>query len=284
MSMADAEVETERQLPPAEEEEDFGGPIKSFLEHLEDLRWVIIKSVAALAIGMLACMFGGKYLIAALKTPLIQAGIQDDVRIEVFGPIAGFMIVLRLAFWGGLVIALPFILYFIGDFVIPALRPVEKKYLYSAFGIGTGLFVLGGCLGFFWILPVSLKAFIIFNDWAGLPSQIWRGEDYFPFISKLVLGVGISFELPVLVLTLVKLGLLSHESLVKGRKYMVVGNLVIAAFITPQDLISTVMMAAPLQILYETCIWISAYWLRQERKRERQASQALSPPPPPPET
>ena len=101
-----------------------------------------------------------------------------------------------------------------------------------------------------------------------MDSERWRAEEYFPFVSKLILGVGFSFELPVVVLTLVKLELISHETLSKARRYMIVGNLILAAFVTPQDPLSTVMMAAPLQILFEICIWISAYWDRQKKRAE----------------
>lgn len=254
--------------PDSEEEEAYGGPVKSFLDHLEDLRWVLIKAGIALALGMIICMAGGNILIGFLKAPLVSSGIQNDVSIHVLSPIGGFMVLLQLTFWGGMAIAFPAIIYFVGDFVIPALKPTEKKYIFVAFLIGAGLFVAGACLGFFFILPASLKAFLVFNEWLGLKSDMWRAEDYFPFVSKLILGVGFSFELPVVILTLVKLELVSHEMLSKARRYMIVGNLILAAFVTPQDPLSTVMMAAPLQILFEICIWISAYWDRQRKRVE----------------
>ena len=256
----------EGQTP--EEDGEYGGPVKTFLEHLEDLRWVIIKVVVAVGVAMILCMFAGPVLVEVLKRPLIASGIQEDVRIQAIGPISGFMVVMKLAFWGGLAISFPLILYFIGDFVIPALKPNEKRFMGWGFAISAGLFVVGAAFAFFWILPASLKAFVVFNQWVGLPAEFWDAKEYFPFVSKLVLGVGASFELPVVVLTLVRMGLFDYKALITARKYMVVGNLILAAFITPQDILSTIMMAAPMQLLYEACIWIAKYWSIRDAKRE----------------
>ena len=266
-SIAPAPEQTEADDTNAEEVH--GGPVKSFLEHLEDLRWVIIKAGIALVVGMIVCIASANYLIEVMKIPLVTSGIQEEVKIQSLGPLSGFMVVLNLSFWGGAALAFPLILYFIGDFVVPALKPDEKRYLGYGFGIGAGLFVVGAAFAFFWILPASLKAFVIFAKWAGLPATIWDAKEYFPFVSKLILGVGASFELPVVVLTMVRLGIVDHVMLAKARKYMVVGNLVLAAFITPQDLVSTIMMAAPLQVLYEICIWIARYWARGKVPAEK---------------
>jgi sec-independent protein translocase protein TatC len=103
-----------------------------------------------------------------------------------------------------------------------------------------------------------------YNAWLGIPSQVWRVEEYFRFVITFMMGMGLSFEVPVLLLTLVKLEVLSHETLTKGRRYFFVGNLVLCAFITP-DFISTFFMVIPVQILLEICILISAYWDRQKK-------------------
>jgi sec-independent protein translocase protein TatC len=271
-------VEELKDAPPAEESDqgDFGGPVKPFLDHLEDLRWVIIKTAVALAVGMIACLCGAKFLVEFLQAPLINASGEKIMEISVIGPLSGFTVALRLAFWGGLALSFPLIAYFIGDFVVPALKSEERKYLYAGFGIGAGLFAVGATFAYKLILPFSALAFMRFNEWIELPSSFWTAQEYFPFVSKLVLGVGFSFELPVVILTLVRLGVLSHETLAKGRKYMVVGNLILAAFITPQDIFTTIMMAAPLQVLYEICIWIAAFWARQERKRQAEAESDTS--------
>lgn len=253
------------ELPEHSEEEEEGGPVKPFLEHLEDLRWVLIKCVSALVIGMVICMVAAPHLVEILKLPLAQSGAK--IKLEFFGPMSGFWVSMKLAFFGGIVLGLPFILYFIGDFVIPALKKNERKYFVRAIVIGAGLFLAGVALCYFVMLSMSLRAVAQYNTWLNVPTEIWRAEEYFSFVSWFMIGMGLSFEVPVLVLTLVKIGILPHETLVKSRKYIFIINFVVCAFITP-DPITTFFMVIPMTILLEICIMISKYWERQKKIAE----------------
>ena len=243
-------------------EEEEGGPIKPFLEHLEDLRWVLIKCIVALIIGMSACMAGTPYLIKVLTYPK-----PPQIKLEFFGPLDGFWISMKLSLFGGIILGLPYILYVILDFVLPALKKKERKYIIRALGIGLGLFVAGAALCYFLMLTLSLRATVQYNAWLGIPTSMWRAQEYFSFVSWFIIGMGAAFELPVIVLTLVKLGLIEHSWLVKSRKYVFVINLVVCSFITP-DPVTTIFMIVPMQILMESCIWISAYWERQKKSQE----------------
>lgn len=245
--------------------EEEGGPVKTFLEHLEDLRWVLIRCLVSLVLGMVACLVGASYIVDFLSWPLINSG--EKVVIDTLGPLGGFTISMKIAFYGGITIALPFILYFVADFVMPALKKHEKKYFLRAFIIGTGLFMAGMMLCYFVILQISLKGLAQYNRWLGLDSSLWRAEEYFHFVIMFMVGMGISFEVPVVILTLVRLGVISHETLVKSRAYLFIGNLVFCAFITP-DAISTIFMVIPVQALLEVCIMISRHWERQRRIAE----------------
>ena len=258
--MADEPLQT---LPYPEEEE--GGPVKTFLEHLEDLRWVLIRCVVALLLGMVACLVGAKYIVEVLSWPLINSG--ENVRIESLGPLGGFTISMKVALYGGVTLALPFILYFVGDFVMPALKRNEKKFFLRAFIVGGGLFALGMMLCYFVILKISLTGLSQYNKWLGLSGEMWRAEEYFHFVIMFMFGMGLSFEVPVLILTLVRVGIIPHETLVKSRAYLFVGNLVVCAFITP-DAVSTIFMVIPVQALMEVCIMISRHWERQKRIAE----------------
>jgi sec-independent protein translocase protein TatC len=258
--MADEPLEA---LPAPEEEE--GGPVKTFLEHLEDLRWVLIRCVVALMLGMVSCLVGAKYIVEVLTWPLINSG--QGVRIESLGPLGGFTISMKIAFYGGITLALPFILYFIGDFVMPALKRNEKKFFLRAFIVGGGLFATGMMLCYFVILKISLGGLASYNKWLGLSGEMWRAEEYFHFVIMFMFGMGLSFEVPVLILTLVRVGVISHETLVKSRAYLFIGNLVVCAFITP-DAISTIFMVIPVQALMEICIMISRHWEKQKRIAE----------------
>ena len=251
--------------PHQVEEEEEGGPVKPFLEHLEDLRWVLIKCITSLIVGMSICMAAAPKLIEFLKLPLFKSGTK--IKLEFFGPMAGFWVSMKVAFFGGIVLALPFILYFIGDFVIPALKRSERKYFIRAVVIGAGLFLGGVALCYFLMLPLSLRAVAQYNAWLNVPTEIWRAEEYFSFVSWFMIGMGLSFEMPVIILTLVKIGIIEHATLVKSRKYIFVINFVLCAFITP-DPITTFFMVIPLTVLLEICILISKYWERQKKMAE----------------
>ena len=129
------------------------------------------------------------------------------------------------------------------------------------------MFAAGLSLCYFVILEISLKGLAQYNRWLGLDSNLWRAEEYFHFVIMFMLGMGVSFELPVVILTLVRVGIISHDTLVKSRAYMFIGNLVFCAFITP-DAISTIFMVIPVQGLLEICILISKHWERQRRSAE----------------
>lgn len=306
MTLPDTE---ERPLLPADVVEEEGGPVKPFLDHLEDLRWVLIKSISALALGMVLCLSAAPQLFAILERPLERAGIilqeaqakqessaaadansttnapsstgatnaptatvveapPPEFRgVQPFDVTGGFMIIIKIGFWGGLLISFPFIFYFIADFVVPALKRTERKYIGIACFSGSILFALGVALAYFFIAGISLSAFMRLNAWMGMETTVWRAESYIGFIVKLMLGMGLAFELPIAILTLVKLEVLSAEFLAKGRKYMVLANFALSAMVTPQDPISTVMMALPLQLLFEVCIIIARYWDREEKRR-----------------
>ena len=250
----------EPEEPLLEEEE--GGPVKPFLDHLEDLRWVLIKCIAAVLIGMSLCMAGAPQVVTFLKRPL-----PPVMKLEMFGPLDGFWISIKVSVFAGLVLALPYILYVIGSFVLPALKKTEKKYFLHAISIGAGLFLAGAALCYVVMLPISLNAVVKFNIWLGIVSTIWRANEYFSFVCWFVVGMGLSFEMPVIILTLVKLEIIQHSTLIKSRRYFFVINLVVCAFITP-DFVSTFFMILPLSVLFEICILISSHWERQKKRAE----------------
>jgi sec-independent protein translocase protein TatC len=250
-------------FPP--DEQDDGGPVKTFLEHLEDLRWVLIKCAVSLVLGMVVCLSAAPTIARVLSKPLVES--NTNISPEVLGPMGGFNIAMKIGLYGGVCLALPLLLFFIGQFIIPALKPQEKKYFFRAFSVGGGLFLGGVALCYFLILKISIIGLVQFNQWMGFSGAIWRAEEYFQFAIIFMIGMGISFEIPVLLLTLVRVGIISHEMLIKGRAYFFVANLVVCAFISP-DAFSTIFMVIPVQILMEVCILISKSWERQKKIAE----------------
>jgi sec-independent protein translocase protein TatC len=338
------------ETDPSEEAE--GGPVKSFLEHLEDFRWVLIKSIVALGLGMLICLFGANYVVAILKWPMnhnpvravaqafkiplpyaslyhhhgnqtatvsfgtnqlgifeispalqksLNLGTNSSVAVQIepmmigtnqvlgwrvspgpethpdesrlnielvnLSPAGAFLVAFQVAFYGGMVLASPFILYFIASFVFPALRFHERKHVYRALFFGGGLFLSGISFCYFILMPVALAAAQLYSNWMGFSALQWRAEDYISFVCKFMLGMGIGFELPVVILTLVKIGVLSYPTLAKARRYMIVINLILGGVLTTPEPITQLVMFVPLQLLYEITVWIVWYWDRQDRKR-----------------
>lgn len=262
--MADEPLEP---IPDPEEEE--GGPVKTFLEHLEDLRWVLIKVVSAFMLAMVACLAGSNYIVEFLRWPLDKSG--TGIKLVPLHPIGGFTIAMKISMYGGITFALPFVLYFVGEFVLPALKKHERKYFTRAFSIGGLLFLAGMALCYFVILKITIRGLAAFNVWMKLQNDMWGAEEYFSFVVLFMVGMGLSFEIPVVLLTLVRIGIIPHEMLIKGRSYFFVANLVICAFITP-DALSTVFMVIPVQILMEVCILISKHWERQKKIAEATAA------------
>jgi sec-independent protein translocase protein TatC len=255
----------DRDIMSVDPEEEDGGPVKTFLEHLEDLRWVLIKCATVLGVALVICFVAMPVLISVLTLPLTRSGA--DVELQLFGPIGGVIVTWKIALYGGMVLAIPFILYFIGEYIMPALKKNEKKYFLRAFIVGAGLFMVGVLLCYFLVLQIALKGMTLYNNWLNLPTQYWRAEEYFSFVTMLMVAMGLSFEIPVILLTLVRMGIVPHEWLTKGRAYFFLINYTLCAIITP-DFISTFFIVIPVQLLLEGSILISKHWERQKRAAE----------------
>jgi sec-independent protein translocase protein TatC len=326
------------QEPERLDETPEGGPVKTFLEHLEDFRWVLIKSLVALAIAMLLCLTAGNHVVKIIKWPLTRARVHyagtNQIAVVSYGtnrlgnfhltpeqqqslnlgtnrfvavqieplklgtnqvlgwrvdsdakaideaqrlhidlinlsPAGGFFVAFQVAFYGGMVLAAPFIFYFVASFVFPALKMHEQKYVYRGLIFGGGLFLLGISFCYFILMPVALAASQMYSNWLGFGALQWRAEDYISFVCKFMLGMGLGFELPVVILTLVKIGVLDYHMLSKARRYMIIINLILGAVLTTPEVITQLVMFVPLQLLYELTVWIAWYWDRQEKKRAR---------------
>jgi sec-independent protein translocase protein TatC len=187
-------------------------------------------------------------------------------------PAGGFWVAFQVAMYGGLVLAAPLVLYFVASFVFPALRMKERKYVYRGMFYGVGLFFLGVAFCYFILMPFALSASQRYSEWLGFTAFQWRAEDYISFVCMFMLGMGLGFEMPVIILTLVKIGVLNYSILSKGRRYMIVINLVLGAVLTTPEVLTQVMMAIPLQGLYEISIWVAWYWEQKDRAKARRTA------------
>jgi len=211
-----------------------------------------------------------------VNTNLDAAAEAEHMRtsISALGPAKAFLIGFHVAIYAGIALASPFVFYFLGQFILPALKIREKKYLYRGLCFAVPLFLSGVCFCYFVLLPAALAASQLYSDWFGFSSNIWDAGDYISFVCKFMLGMGLGFELPVVLLVLVKIGLLSYSTLSKARPYMVVINLLLGAILTTPEVFTQVLMAVPLQLLYEISVWIAWYWERKEKKAEQASGNA----------
>jgi len=136
-----------------------------------------------------------------------------------------------------------------------------------AFYFGTFLFLSGVSFAYFGVMPAAIKFAILYARWMGADVPFLNAMDYSSFLFKFMLGMGAGFELPVVLLALVKIGLLNYQKLSAMRRYMVVGNLVLGALLTTPEVFTQICMAIALQVLYEVAVWIAWYWERQEKRR-----------------
>ncbi len=356
--------ESAEDPPPTDDSgEPFGGPIKPFLEHLEDLRWVLIKTVSAVLIGMVVALVASNYIIQILTWPLKLAqdlhetgGAASDIIHRVFnvgspldwrkmpnrpvpvrfgtnevlsvkaqdvwnsfggtnkvkvdaleftpitltesngstvrylalkpvetperssrnlvllknyGPLNAFIVALKIALYGGLVLSMPFVIYYIAQFILPALRVREKKFLYQIAGYGSGLFLLGVVFCYFVVMTVTILASVGFSNWMGFGADEWRADEYISFTCKFMIGMGLAFELPLVLLSLVKIGILNYQRLSAWRMYALIANLILAAIVTPSpDPFTMCVVAIPMQLLYEISVFIAWRWHVRDEKRK----------------
>jgi sec-independent protein translocase protein TatC len=193
------------------------------------------------------------------------------IKLRNFNPAEGFMVAFHIALYGSLVISAPFWLYFIGQFILPALHVRERKFLFSWLGWGVFLFLAGVLLTYFILLPLALRASIEYSTLLGFDPYDWRAEEYIGFTCKFLLGMGLGFQFPLVIMTLVKLGILHYQQLARFRRHVIVGSFILGAILTTPEVLTQVAMAVPLCLLYEVCIWLAWFWERKKRRAEAAA-------------
>jgi sec-independent protein translocase protein TatC len=209
---------------------------------------------------------------ALLKTkPDVEGLTQGNLRMmSALKPTEGFMLSMKLSFVAGIVVSFPLLLMFVLQFVLPGLHSHEKRVLWPAMAVGFGLFLCGTTFAYFLVLPRTLMFFYQWSGDMGI-SNDWRIGEYISFATQFTLLFGASFELPVVVMVFVKLGLLGYETMSKTRSYAIVAIFVAAAVLTPTPDIPTMcIMAAPMIVLYEICIWLAWFERRKNRQQEEQ--------------
>jgi sec-independent protein translocase protein TatC len=238
-----------------------------FLDHLEELRWRIIWSLAALIAGV-AIAFVLVYrfdLLTWIQGPILP--FLHGHKLVYTHPGDGFSILLQTSILVGIVIALPVVVWQVYAFLSPALHRHEKRVAIPVIVGAVLLFIGGAALAWYFVLPMTLR--FLFNLGDKNFDQMITVSEYFGFVSSLVLAMGAVFELPIAVLLLSVFGLVTPKFLSKFRRHALLGSYVVAAIITPGDLfITSIALMVPLYLLYELSIVLSFLVVR---KKERAA-------------
>jgi len=246
-----------------------------FLDHLEELRWRIIWSLAALVVGLIiGFIIVTKFqLLHVLQQPI--APYLAGRKLVYTHPGDTFSITLNAALLVGTIIASPVIIYQVWAFLSPALYRHERRVVIPVILGAVLLFTAGVALAYFFVLPMTLRFLLNFQV-ESLEPMITASE-YFGFVMILALTMGAVFELPLLILGLAALGLVTPKFLARFRKYALVLSYVVAAFITPGDLfITTIALTVPLYLLYELSVLLAYLVFRKRRAATYAAEQSTA--------
>ena len=235
-----------------------------FLDHLEELRWTILKSLIAVVIGAIGSYVFSRQIVEFLRRPG-----PEGMKLIFLGPTEGFMIYIKVSIFAGLVLALPYVFYQFWKFIVPGLLQKEKRIVPLIAFFTTICFLTGAAFAYFVIIPFGLKFLLSFQT-DFLEATITIGK-YLGFVVTLILIFGVVFELPVLSFFLTKIGILTPEFLRSKRRYGIVIIFIMAAVLTPPDIFTQLMLAIPLIILYEISIWVSRLVKRKEERTEAES-------------
>lgn len=249
-----------------------------FLDHLEELRWRILWSLLAIVVGAVVGFVFVYYfgVMELLLVPIREAYQDPSFELIYLSPADPFFITLKLAVVVGVILAFPIIVYHIWSFLAPALESHEKRAIVPALYLGLVLFLLGVAMAYFIALPLTMAFFQNFQS--DFLEQNLEVTKTLAFITKLLIGFGVIFELPVVVMILSALGLVTPEFLKSKRRHAMVLITVLASFLTPGDVITlTIMLMIPLFFLYEFSIVLSRMIWRKKRAREAADASSAAP-------
>ena len=233
----------------------------SFVDHLTELRSRLIKSFIFIVFIFLACYFFSEDIYRFLVQPYSDAVISSELdRRLIFTALhEAFLTYLKVAFFAALFISSPVFLTQIWKFIAPGLYKNEKQALLPYLIATPTLFILGGCLVYYLIMPLAIKFFLSFETIAEpgtIPIQLEaKVNEYLSLVMRLIFAFGISFQLPIILSLLARIGVVDSEYLRLRRKYVVVIIFAIAAILTPPDPITQIGLALPLLLLYELSIF-----------------------------
>jgi sec-independent protein translocase protein TatC len=241
------------------------------LEHLIELRTRLLWCVAAFALAFGVCFYFAKPIFAVLVQPLVAAGQGKIIYTDVF---EAFFVEVKVGFFAALMVSFPVLATQMYKFIAPGLYAKEKKAFLPFLFMTPVFFTAGSALAYYFAMPVALEFLLGFQgDVGGVTQEALPGVgNYLDFVTKFIFGFGVAFLLPVVLMLLEAAGIVTRDQLKAGRRYAIVGAFAIAAVLTPPDVISQIMLAVPLCLLYEFAI--AAIWFTQKRRKKAEEAEA----------
>jgi sec-independent protein translocase protein TatC len=229
----------------------------SFTSHLEELRTRFIRVLVAVGVGFLVCYSFKDWLFKIITKPLADVLPAKSFMIYTGMPEA-FFIYMQIAFFASLLLTGPYCLYQVWKFISPGLLPGEKKYVLPFVLVSSTLFISGVLFGYFIVLPPAFQFFVSFSS--DFLKPMFSLKEYLSLSLKFLLGFGVSFQLPVFLFFMTKIGIVNARMLSKQRRYAILLIFILAAVLTPSpDAITQILMALPLMVLYEVGIVVSRF-------------------------
>ncbi|MBN9331555.1 MAG: twin arginine-targeting protein translocase TatC [Comamonas sp. SCN 67-35] len=263
--------------PTPESEDELAGTEQPFVEHLMELRDRLLKAIIAVGVaaGVLFLYPGPGELYDFLAAPLV-AHLPQGATMIATSVISPFMVPLKILLMAAFLVALPVVLYQVWAFIAPGLYSHEKRMVLPLVISSTILFFLGVAFCYYFVFG---RVFTFIQSFA--PKSITAAPDieaYLSFVLTMFLAFGVTFEVPIAVVVLVRLGLISVEKLKHVRGYFVVGSFIVAAIITPPDVVSQLALAIPMCLLYEIGIWAAQLLVRKKALADKEAESETSTP------
>lgn len=258
--MADGTRTTHPSQADRQAEEFTGGPEMTLIEHLMELRRRVIVSTLAVAVGVVLCAVFWETILGWLLAPARER--SPDFQVSSFSPTDRIGILFRIALYGGLLVASPVVVYEVLAFVVPGLTPRERRLVLPVL-VGSAFFLLGGMAFAYWvILPASLGFLLEFGS-ENIQNVIGIRQ-YVDFVTRILFWVGVSFELPMLMMFLSRLGVTTARRMFGFWRYALVAVFIIAAIVTPTpDPLTQSLVAGPLFVLYFVGVFLA--WLARPR-------------------
>lgn len=251
-----------------------GGEPMRLMDHLTELRRRLVRCCIAVCIGFAVCWAVVDPIFDLLIHPLLSVLPQGTHAQYTTLPEA-FFTRMYIAFVAGVFLASPAIFYQIWAFVAPGLYDEEKRHILPVAVLSAIFFVAGGAFCYFIVFPFAFSFFVSFSTPEIVVTP--KVSDYLSFVLKLLIAFGLIFEMPIFTLFLARMGILTAAIMRRGRRYAVVGIFILAAILTPPDVVSQLLMACPMLLLYEASIWVAAAFGRKPAAASRKSAPAATP-------